>query len=157
VVTFDIKENKKVYIKEISFVGNKNLSARKLRGSDADEEKSILSLVTERGILQKDILETDIDRVTAFYHDEGYMDAKVSAPEIVMKEDGFHISMSVEEGQRYKITDIKIEGDLLDKIRNQDYEKTRVQAQGLLQPGKSSRMTIDLVTKAYHERGLCAR
>ena len=92
VVTFNIEEKNKVYIKSINFVGNKNISARKLRGVMQTKVKSILSLVTDRGILQKDILETDVDRVTAYYHDEGYMDAKVSSPNIALKEDGFHIT-----------------------------------------------------------------
>ena len=81
VVTFNIEEKNKVYIKSINFTGNKHISSRKLRGAMQTKVKSILSLITDRGILQKDILETDIDRVTAYYHDEGYMDAKVGSPE----------------------------------------------------------------------------
>jgi len=134
IVTFDIQEKNKVYIKSIAFIGDQNISPRKLRGVMQTKVKSILSLVTERGILQKDILETDIDRITAYYHDEGYMDAKVSSPNVDLKEDGFHITITVDEGDRYKVTDVKLSGDLID-----DYDKKIMKK-------------LDLKVKSYFSR-----
>ena len=151
-VSFDIQEHKKVYIKEISFVGNKHLLARKLRGVMQTKTKSILSLFTERGILQKDILETDVDRVTAYCHDEGYMDAKVSAPNIVLKDDGFHITMTVEEGERYKVTEIRLEGDMLDNYETKIMKKLESKPKEYFSREKV-RHDIDFVTKAYMNEG----
>ncbi|MFZ0930736.1 MAG: outer membrane protein assembly factor BamA, partial [Syntrophobacteraceae bacterium] len=152
IVTFNIQEKNKVYIKSIAFVGNKNIAARKLRGVMQTKVKSILSLVTERGILQKDILETDIDRVTAYYHDEGYMDSKVSSPNIDLKEDGFHISITVEEGDRYKVTEVKLTGDLIP-----DYEKKIMKNFNLKVKGYFSREKLrhdmDMIKMAYMNEG----
>jgi outer membrane protein insertion porin family len=152
VVTFDIQEHKKVYIKEISFVGNTHLSSRKLRGVMQTKTKSILSLFTERGILQKDILDTDVDRVTAFCHDEGFMDAKVSAPTVALKDDGFHISMTIEEGERYKVTEIRLEGEMLDKYETKIVKKLESKPKEYFSREKV-RHDIDLVTKAYMNEG----
>ncbi len=128
IVTFTIDEKNKVYIKTIEFTGNKRLSSRKLRGVMQTKVKSILSLITERGILQKDILDTDIDRITAYYHDEGYMDAKVSLPEISLEKDGFHIAIAVEEGERYKLTEVTLTGDLLENYQKKLSKKLELKA-----------------------------
>ncbi len=141
VVTFNIQEKNKVYIKSIDFVGNKHITARKLRGVMQTKVKSILSYVTDRGILQKDILDTDLDRITAYYHDEGYMDAKVSSPNIVLKDDGFHISITVDEGERYKVTDVKLTGDLARGLRKEDHEKIRTQSLKTISAVKKSATT----------------
>lgn len=151
VVTFTIVEHKKVYIKEISFKGNKHFSNRKLRGVMQTKEKSILSLFTDRGILQRDILETDIDRLTVFYHDKGFMDAKVGSPEISHRPDGFHIEIPVEEGERYKVKDVKYTGDTLEnskdmpknlKIKTSDYFSREY-----------LRQDIERISRAYMDEG----
>ena len=92
VVTFNIQEKGRVYIEEISFAGNEHFSDRKLRGVMQTKEKSIfLSWFTDRGILQKDILDTDVDRLTVYYHDRGFMDAKVGTPDVSFRKDGIYI------------------------------------------------------------------
>lgn len=152
VVTFDIKENEKVYIKKINFTGNKNMSGRKLRGVMQTKVKSLLSYFTDRGILQKDILETDIDRLTAFYHDEGYMDAKVSSPDVDLKKDGFYISISVDEGSRYKVTSVAVKGDLLENYEKKLLPKLEIKPKSFFSREKV-RKDIDAVTKAYMNEG----
>lgn len=115
-VTFSIRENKKVLIDTINFSGNKSYSSRKLRSvMQTKEENFLLSLFSDRGVLQRDILETDIDRLTVFYHDRGFMDARIGAPEITKREDGFTITIPVEEGERYKVSGVKITGDTIDE------------------------------------------
>jgi outer membrane protein insertion porin family len=114
-VIFNIQENSKMYINSIKFTGNKHYSARKLRGVMQTKEKMILvSLVTDRGILQEEKLNSDVDRLTAFYHDNGYMDAKVGTPKVDRQKDGFVIEVPVEEGGRYKVTTVEVVGDPLD-------------------------------------------
>lgn len=152
VVTFTVEEKGKVYIKSIDFVGNKSFSARKLRSIMETKEKMIiLSWFTDRGIMQRDILETDIDRLSIFYHDKGFMDAKVGSPEVVMKEEGFFITIPVEEGERYRVSDIEISGDLLD-----NHEKLVKQLK--LKPkdyfGREKlRDDIDKISKTYMDEG----
>ncbi len=152
VVTFNIDEKKKVYIKSIDFAGNKNIPARKLRGAMQTKVKSILSLVTDRGILQKEILETDLDRLTAYYHDEGYMDAKISSPNIELKADGFHITIGVEEGERYKVTDVKLTGDLLEGYEQKIMKKLELKPNAYFSREKV-RHDMELIAKTYKDEG----
>ncbi len=152
VVTFNIDEKKKVYIKTIEFAGNKNIPARKLRGAMQTKVKSILSLVTDRGILQKEILETDLDRLTAYYHDEGYMDAKVSSPNIELKADGFHITIGVEEGERYKVTEVKMTGDLIEGYEQKIMKKLELKPNAYFSREKV-RHDMELIQRTYKDEG----
>ena len=117
--------------------------------------KSILSLVTDRGILQKEILETDLDRLTAYYHDEGYMDAKIGSPEIELKGDGFHITIAVEEGERYKVTDVRLTGDMLAGYEQKIMKKLELKPNTYFSREKL-RHDMELISKSLQGRGLCA-
>lgn len=151
-VTFDIKENKKIWIKKITFRGNKHFSARKLRGVMQTKTKMFLvSLVSDRGILQKEVLDTDVDRLTVFYHDEGYMDARVGTPEVTRKDDGFFIEIPVEEGERYKVSSVKISGDTLDNTPSIE-KKMDVHAKDYFSREKV-RHDMDLISKTYMDAG----
>ncbi|MHC1743766.1 MAG: outer membrane protein assembly factor BamA [Syntrophobacteraceae bacterium] len=150
-VVFAIEENNKVYIKKIRFTGNKEISSRKLRGVMQTKQKSLLSLVTDRGILQKDVLDSDVDRITVFYHDKGFMDAKVGTPVVDRKKDGFYIDIPIQEGDRYKVQTVKVEGDVYDgkenpakklKLKEKDY----FSREGL-------RRDVDKISKAYMDEG----
>ncbi len=153
VVSFKIDENKKVWIRSIRFTGNKHLSSRKLRGVMQTKVKTfVLSWFTDRGILQKDILETDIDRLTAYYHDEGYMDAKVSSPETDLKSDGFHIKITIDEGPRYTVSSVGLKGDLLDDYETKIMKKLQLTPKSYFSREKI-RKDIDTVTKAYMMEG----
>ena len=152
VVTFNIDEKSKVYIKSINFLGNKHISSRKLRGVMQTKVKSILSYITERGILQRDILETDTDRVTAYYHDEGYMDAKVSSPVIDLEKDGFHLTITVEEGERYKVTAVSLMGDLPEGYDKKITKKFDLKPKAYFSREKL-RHDMDVVRMAYMNEG----
>ena len=153
-VTFTVNENDKVYIKNISFTGNKSFSARKLRSIMETKEKMIvISWFTDRGILQRDILDTDLDRLSIFYHDKGFMDAKVGTPQISMKDDGFYIEIPVEEGERYRVSGVEITGDLLE---NNDRLVKALQSKPKDYFGREKvRNDMDRISKTYMDQGLC--
>ena len=116
VVTFDIEEDRKVYIRSISFIGNENFSDRRLRGIMQTKQRSFVSWFTDRGVLQRDVLETDVDRLSVFYQDQGFMDARVGTPVVETEDDGFHIVIPIEEGSRYRVASVRVRGDLLENM-----------------------------------------
>lgn len=114
VVVFRIKEGKKIYVKGIDFTGNAHFSDRKLRGVMETKSRGIFSWFSDKGVLDREVLDTDLDRVTAFYHDHGFMDARVGSPTVEKREDGFYIVLPVVEGQRYRVAAVDVRGDLLE-------------------------------------------
>ncbi len=151
VVTFDVQEMGKVYIQSISFTGNESISDRKLRGVMQVKQKNFLSWITDRGVLQRDVLETDVDRLAVFYHDQGFMDARVGTPVVNIEKDGIYIEIPVEEGNRYKIEDVRVTGDILDDM--EDIHKDLKVKTGEFFSRESLRDDIKFLSTKYMDEG----
>jgi len=113
-VTFTIKEGIKVFIKEIRIEGNKAFKEKELKKVIETSEKGFFSWLTDSGQLKKDVLEQDAARITAFYHNNGYVDARVGEPQIDQKGKWLYITFNVSEGERYRVGTIDLKGDLIE-------------------------------------------
>ncbi|MGH7962891.1 MAG: POTRA domain-containing protein, partial [Candidatus Binatia bacterium] len=83
VLTFTVNERKKVYVKDLLFEGNKTFDSDALRGIINTKEKNFLSRVmVNRGVLNRDMLKTDTERLTAFYYDHGYINVRIDEPRV---------------------------------------------------------------------------
>lgn len=112
-VTFDIEEGVKMYIKGIRFVGNKAFSENELRKEMTTSEKGLLSWFTESGKLKRDLLEQDRSRLGALYHNSGYIEARIGEPVISDEGDWLYVTFDIQEGDRYRVGTIEIEGDIV--------------------------------------------
>ncbi|HIJ90514.1 MAG: outer membrane protein assembly factor BamA [Desulfobulbaceae bacterium] len=112
-VTFDIEEGVKMYIKDIRFVGNKAFTAKELRKEMTTSEKGLLSWFTDSGKLKRDLLEQDRSRLGSLYHNSGYIEARISEPEITDEGDWLYVTFDIQEGDRYRVGTIEIEGDIV--------------------------------------------
>lgn len=131
IVRFDIQERDKVVIRQVNFSGNEHFSDGDLRDAIQTSTRSWwISWLTGSGILRMDVLHQDMERITAFYHNHGYLDAKVGEPEVAHQDNGLSITFPVEEGQRYRLGTVDIRGDLIKdktemlrtlKIRDEEY------------------------------------
>lgn len=113
-VSFAIKEGRKVYIKEITLTGNTTFKRKELLKLLQTSEKGLLSWLTDSGILKRDLLAQDADRIVSYYNNSGFVDAKVSEPEVTQKGEWLYINFNISEGDRYKVGDLDIVGDLLE-------------------------------------------
>ena len=112
-VRFVIQEGPKIYTKEIRFVGNKAFKKRKLKKVIESSSKGLFSFITESGLLKKDVLELDVARLSAFYHNHGYIEAKVGEPEIVQEGKWLYVTFNIFEGERYRVGTVDLSGDLV--------------------------------------------
>ncbi len=112
-VEYKIDEGSKILIKKILFTGNAAFTESKLKKEIATSEKSILSWFTSAGDLNQEILNQDAARLTAFYHNNGYIRARVGEPQVDFEEDGILITFKVSEGPRFKVGKIDVSGDLI--------------------------------------------
>ncbi|MCD6353051.1 MAG: outer membrane protein assembly factor BamA, partial [Proteobacteria bacterium] len=113
-VIFQIVEHHPMKIKKISFIGNENLKSRKLKKIMETRKKGLFSFISGAGIFKEEALQQDIDRIKAFYYDHGYMDIVVGDPEVKHDKKWIRITISVEEGEQYRISDVKIAGDMVE-------------------------------------------
>ena len=112
-VDYVIEEGSKILIKKIQFSGNSAFSEGKLKGEINTSEKSILSWFTSAGDLNQDILNQDAAKLTAFYHNNGYVRARVGDPQVEFESDGIVVTFKVSEGPRFKLGKVSFSGDLI--------------------------------------------
>ena len=114
-VFLDIFEGPRGWIKEIRFEGNTAFSDRKLKKLMRTKQRNWLSWLTKAGTLNRELLEVDLSRIRYFYHDHGYLDVKISKPQISVSRDGrsLFILIRIEEGKRYKIASVDLIGNLV--------------------------------------------
>jgi outer membrane protein insertion porin family len=136
-----ITEGEKVYIKEIRFAGNKSFNNSKLEKVMGTKEKGLFSWFTDSGVLKREVLDQDAARITAFYHNHGYIEAMVGKPEITQEGKWLYIDIEISEGNRYRVGSIDISGDLiatkgdllsLIKIKNEEYLSRGILRQDIL-------------------------
>jgi outer membrane protein insertion porin family len=112
VVIFAISEGPKGHIQKIVFKGNKKIKSSDLKKLMTTKQRNILSLITKTGTLDEDILKNDLQLLTAYYFDQGYLDAKVSEPKINLSNPKkIQIEVGIVEGPRYHLGNIDFQGD----------------------------------------------
>ncbi len=115
-LTFTIVEGPKYKIRKIDFVGNKDVSDRKLRGKMKDTKaQNWYSFITQRGTYKEDKYAEDAEKVVGYYRDNGYLRVRVDNPEVKTLEDTkdgktryVELRIPVTEGPRYTVGDVKI-------------------------------------------------
>jgi outer membrane protein insertion porin family len=114
VVTFTISEGPKGRIQKLVFKGNKRIKRSELKKVMTTKQRNILSFITQTGVLDEDVLKNDIQLLTAYYFDQGYLEAKISEPKIdLSKPKKIRIEIEIVEGPQYHIGDIDFKGDVL--------------------------------------------
>jgi len=113
-LTYVIDEGKKVYVTKIEFLGNEVFSDKQLLKQIKTNSKGFFYWLTSSGVLEQKDLDDDVSRLTIFYLNQGYVEAKIGEPEITYdKEKGLTITINIIEGKRYKVGEVHIEGDLI--------------------------------------------
>ncbi len=112
-VEFIIEEGDKVFVKTISFEGNEAYDDDKLKDLMETQEKGFFSWITSSGDLDREVLDQDNFKVAAYYHNHGYIQAKVGEPELTYEGDWINITTKIKEGPQFKVGEVDIEGDLI--------------------------------------------
>ena len=65
------------------------------------------------GDLNQENLSQDAARLTAFYQNNGYVQARIGEPEVEFEEDGIVITIRIDEGAQFKVGEVTMAGDLI--------------------------------------------
>jgi outer membrane protein insertion porin family len=112
-VNFDIKENAKLYLIAISFEGNRTYRDKALKNIMKTSEKDFFYWFTDAGVLKKDQLKQDVNKINAFYLNNGFIHAQVGEPDVSYDKKGIYIKIPITEGRQFKIGKVDISGDEL--------------------------------------------
>jgi outer membrane protein insertion porin family len=114
-VIYDVRENAKVLIRKINFVGNSKLTADELKRVMGTQEGGYFSFFTSSGTYQETAFQRDMLMLTYLYYDRGFINVKLSEPRITLSGDKkfMYISIHVREGKQFKFRNMDIKGDML--------------------------------------------
>ena len=129
-LVFDIKENDKVRVKRISFIGNTKITADKLKSVMMTKEGSFFSFISGGGAYKQEAFDRDVQMLNILYFNEGYVQMKLDRPQVYVSPDkkDIYISIRVEEGEQFKVGKVDFTGDLMFS-RDELFESTHIQEQ----------------------------
>lgn len=124
-LVFEINEGRPTYIRSINFIGNEAFSDSDLRDEITTSETAFWKILTTTDTYDPDRLTFDSDLLRRFYLQEGYADFRVVSvvAELLPEREGFIVTFTVEEGERYKFGAI----DLTTTLKDLDTETLRDQ------------------------------
>ena len=108
-----IDGGEKFQIERIQFEGNSAFTDKELKRQMTTAESNILSWFTSAGDLNENNLEQDVARLTSFYKNNGYMQARVGEPVVNFIGNEIEITVKIDEGPRFKVGKVALSGDLI--------------------------------------------
>jgi len=140
-ITIDVKEGDRAKIRQVNIVGNEAFEEDAIRSSFTLDTANWLSWIRQDDRYAKEALEGDLEILRSYYMDRGYADFRVESTQVAIspnKKDIF-VTINVREGDIYKISDIKLVGDLV-------VSEVFLRSQILAQPGSVFNQTLLTVT-----------
>jgi len=124
---FNIVEGRQITIDKIVFRGNKGLTDAQLKDAMETKERQYFIL---RGKVQRQRLESDIDRIIALYNDNGFIQARVESHDVAIDREQARVTITivVVEGPQFRVGEVKVTGVTL-------LPELEVERQILLKPG----------------------
>jgi len=110
-IVFVVNEGQSQKIWKVEFVGNEFVSERRLR-TKVDSAPPILYIF--KGYVDRDQIDADVNKLTAFYRSFGYFQAKIGR-ELVFDEKNKWLTLRfvIHEGPRYQVQDVAFIGNRL--------------------------------------------
>jgi outer membrane protein insertion porin family len=113
---FKIKENDRVIIERINFVGNKAFDKGELLGTlEETKQLNFWRRIFSKPILDRKKYDDDKDKLVTFYRENGYRDAYFIRDSIYYTPDkrGLHLTIFLYEGPKYVLRNVQWEGNTL--------------------------------------------
>jgi outer membrane protein insertion porin family len=114
-VQFDVVEGDSARIQQINIVGNKAFQEKELLKQFTSSTSGWLTWYTKNDQYSKARLGGDIEALRSFYLNRGYLEFNVESTQVSISPDkqGIYITVNVTEGPQYKVSDVKLAGQML--------------------------------------------
>ncbi|MFT4190260.1 MAG: outer membrane protein assembly factor BamA [Comamonas sp.] len=131
-LTFTVTEGAGAKVDNIQIVGNQAFSDSTLKGLFDLDTGGWLSWYTKSDQYSRTKLNADLEKLRAYYMTRGYLEFRIDSTQVSISPDKQHIGVviNVTEGQRFVVSDVKLEGNYLDR---DDEFKSRV----TIRPGQA--------------------
>ncbi|HWH17765.1 MAG TPA: outer membrane protein assembly factor BamA [Allosphingosinicella sp.] len=122
-VVFEIDEGPVSRVRQINIIGNENFSDSELRGEMYTRQARLTSFLSGNTSYDPDRLAADQQKLRQFYLTKGYADFRVisAVAELTPDRRDFIITYVIEEGERYRFGETKVESEIRD-FRSEDLQ-----------------------------------
>jgi outer membrane protein insertion porin family len=153
-VVFTVVEGDKTGVKEIRFVGNNVYSTRRLVGLMETTEMNFLSFIKTSDVYDPDRIAADLELVRRFYLKNGYADFHVvsSDAQYDPAQQGYIITIVVEEGPQYRVSSVGVESHLPDVDGAALNDVLRI-GPGDVYNGDAVEKTVEALTREIARKG----
>jgi outer membrane protein insertion porin family len=113
-VDIEIEEGDRAKIRQINIVGNTVFSDEDILDTFELSTGSLLSFIRDDNSYSKQALEGDLETLRSYYMDRGYADFRIDDAQVAISPDkrDIFISISIEEGDLYTISDVRLAGEM---------------------------------------------
>lgn len=114
-IRIDVAEGEVAKIRGITIVGNRIFQDSALRKTFTLSTPTMLSFISKNDQYSKQQLGADLESLRNFYQNQGYLDFSIDSTQVSITPDkqDIYVTISLTEGQKYKVTDVKLAGRLL--------------------------------------------
>jgi outer membrane protein insertion porin family len=114
-VQFDVVEGDSAKIRQINIVGNQAYPEKELLKQFESTTPGWLTWYTKNDQYSKARLAGDIENLRSFYLNRGHLEFTVDSTQVSISPDkqGIYITVNVTEGPQYRISDVKLAGQML--------------------------------------------
>ncbi len=114
-LNFEISEGKVAKIRQINIVGNKVFKDRNLAGEFVLTTPGLLTWYSKNDQYSKPKLQGDLENLRSFYLNQGYLEFTIDSTQVSITPDkrDIFITINVTEGNKFKVAEIKLAGDLI--------------------------------------------
>ncbi|HUL81617.1 MAG TPA: outer membrane protein assembly factor BamA [Gammaproteobacteria bacterium] len=114
-VTIKIVEGDRAKIREVNIVGNTSFTDKEILSAFELHTGTFLSFIKKNDRYSKQALEGDLEKLKSFYMDRGFADFRWDNVQVAISPDkrDIFVTVSVTEGDRYTISDVKLAGEMV--------------------------------------------
>ena len=114
-VQFDVVEGDSAKIQQINIVGAKAFKEKELLKQFTSSTPGWLTWYTKNDQYSKSRLGGDIEALRSFYLNRGYLEFNIDSTQVSISPDkqGIYITVNVTEGPQYRVSDVKLAGQML--------------------------------------------
>ncbi|MFZ8984774.1 MAG: outer membrane protein assembly factor BamA, partial [Steroidobacteraceae bacterium] len=114
-ITIDIAEGKRARIRQINVVGNTVFDDEELVEEFELKTPNWLSWYRQDDRYSRESLQGDLEKLRSYYQDRGYANFEVESTQVAIapEKDDIFITVNVQEGEVYKVGEVKIAGKMV--------------------------------------------
>jgi outer membrane protein insertion porin family len=114
-VSIQIEEGDRAKIRQVNIVGNTSFEEEDIIADFELSTGNWMSFIRQNDRYSKEALEGDLEKLRSYYMDRGFADFRTDDVQVAISPDkrDIFVTISVTEGDRYTISDVKLAGEMV--------------------------------------------